>query len=89
MTPARSALVDQYYIPPQKNEEKLSLTLAATILRPIPLCFFKVTVTISGSFRIGCGERRQVSLLVKSTVSSALGPNCFWELRLVALPRAN
>lgn len=28
-------------------------TLAATMLRPMPLCFFRVTVTTSGSFLIG------------------------------------
>lgn len=38
------------------------LTLAATMLRPMPLCFFSVTVTTSGSFRIGCGERGRTPL---------------------------
>lgn len=43
------------------------LTLAATMLRPMPLCFFNVTVTISGSFLIGCEESKEQTVGLELT----------------------
>lgn len=48
------------------------------MLRPMPLCFFNVTVTTSGSFLIGYGESKEqrVELRAEKTEADGTSASC-------------